>query len=179
MPPSYHRSSTYKDRPQFLLERYDYKLASICKHILESSTIWDIEADDVTDHLAVLCDVALLLFDYQLNLLRQIEVTGFKVSRDYFGGWLVADYNASCIWQIRRNEYLKAVKILQVERPWSVILDRRSWTLITLSETQSRAKRVLFFNMKSIPQCLETTNLSAAPSQQSISTSSSMSESII
>ncbi|CAF2543703.1 unnamed protein product [Rotaria sp. Silwood2] len=74
---SFTRSS-YNDRPQFLLERYDYTLTSICKHILESSTIWDIEADDLTEHLAVLCDVALLIFDYQLNLLRQIEVTGFK-----------------------------------------------------------------------------------------------------
>jgi hypothetical protein len=171
-----------KERPQFLLERFDYKLNSICKHILESSTIWDIEADDVTDHLAVLCDVALLLFDYQLNLLRQIEVTGFKVSTDHFGGWLVADYNASCIWQIRRNEYLKAKKILQVERPWSVILDRSSWTLITLSETQNRAKRLLFFTMKNIPQSLATANLSSGQSQHSISpssSSSSMSDSLL
>lgn len=179
MPPSYHRSSSYKDRPQFLLERFDYKLNSICKHILESSTIWDIQADDVTDHLAVLCDVALLLFDYQLNLLRQIEVTGFKVTRDHFGGWLVADYNASCIWQIRRNEYLKANKILHVERPWSVILDRSSWTLITLSETQNRAKRLLFFTLKNVPASLKTTNLSLEQSQQSVSTSSSISESLI
>jgi len=179
IPPPYHRSSSFKDRPQFLLERFDYKLNSICKHILESSTIWDIEADDVTDHLAVLCDVALLLFDYQLNLLRQIEVTGFKVTRDHFGGWLVADYNASCIWQIRRNEYLKANKILHVERPWSVILDRKSWTLITLSETQNRAKRLLFFTLKNIPASLDSTNLSLEQSQQSISTSSSISESLL
>ena len=178
-PPHPQRTATVKDRPQFLLERFDYKLNSICKHILESSTIWDIEADDVTDHLAVLCDVALLLFDYQLNLLRQIEVTGFKVTRDHFGGWLVADYNASCIWQIRRNEYLKAKKILHVERPWSVILDRHSWTLITLSETQNRAKRLLFFTLKNIPAAIEPPNLSLEQSQQSISTSSSISESLL
>ncbi|CAF2521753.1 unnamed protein product [Rotaria sp. Silwood2] len=107
----------------FLLERYDYRLTSI----------------------SVLCDVALLIFDYQLNLLRQIEVTGFKVSTDHFGGWLIADYNASCIWQIRRNEYLKPHKILNVERPWSVILDRSIWTLVTLSETQNRTKYLLSF----------------------------------
>jgi hypothetical protein len=147
----------------------------MCKHILESSTIWDIEADDSTEHIAVLCDVALLIFDYQLNLLKQTEVTGFKVSTDHFGGWLVADYNASCIWQIRRNEYLKANKILHVERPWSVILDRSSWTLVTLSETQNRAKRLLFFTMKNIPTSLGTVNTAEAQSQLSISTSSSMS----
>lgn len=173
------RSSDRKERPQFLLERFDYKLNSICKHILESSTIWDIEADDITDHLAVLCDVALIIFDYQLNILMRIEVTGFKVTRDYFGGWLVADYYNSCVWQIRRNEYLKANQILQVERPWSVFLDRNTWTLITLSETQNRAKRLLFFSMKSIPSCLETTNLSSAPSQQSTSPTSSVSESLL
>ncbi|CAF1315648.1 unnamed protein product [Adineta ricciae] len=175
---SYSRSS-YKDRPQFLLERYDYKLKSICKHILESSTIWDIEADDLTDHLAVLCDFALLIFDYQLNLLRQIEVTGFKVSTDHFGGWLIADYNASCIWQIRRNEYLKAIKILNVERPWSVILDRTNWTLVTLSETTNRAKRLLFYTMKNIPETLLQTDLSCAQSQLSMSSSSSISESLL
>jgi hypothetical protein len=173
---SYHRPS-FKDRPQFLLERYDYKLNSICKHILESSTIWDIEADDLTEHIAVLCDVALLIFDYQLNLLRQIEVTGFKVSTDHFGGWLIADYNASCIWQIRRNDYLKANKILHVERPWSVILDQSTWTLVTLSETQNRAKRILFFNMKNIPVSLLTNNSARSQSQLSISISSSMSNS--
>ena len=175
---AYSRSS-YKDRPQFLLERYDYKLKSICKHILESSTIWDIEADDLTDHLAVLCDFALLIFDYQLNLLRQIEVTGFKVSTDHFGGWLIADYNASCIWQIRRNEYLKAIKILNVERPWSVILDRTNWTLVTLSETTNRAKRLLFYTMKNIPETLLQTDLSCAQSQLSMSSSSSISESLL
>ncbi|CAF0828421.1 unnamed protein product [Rotaria sp. Silwood1] len=174
---SFTRSS-YKDRPQFLLERYDYTLTSICKHILESSTIWDVEADDLTEHLAVLCDVALLIFDYQLNLLRQIEVTGFKVSRDHFGGWLIADYNASCIWQIRRNEYLKPNKILNVERPWSVILDRSIWTLVTLSETQNRAKRLLFFTMKNIPTSLVSNDLSSAHSQLS-SSSSSLSESML
>ncbi len=174
---SYHRSS-HKDRPQFLLERYDYKLNSICKHILESSTIWDIEADDLTEHVAVLCDVALLIFDYQLNLLRQIEVTGFKVSKDHFGGWLIADYNASCIWQIRRNEYLKANKILHVERPWSVILDRSTWTIITLSETQHRAKRLLFFTLKNIPTSLVQTDSSLGQSQRSISSSSSSSSSL-
>jgi hypothetical protein len=173
------RPLSYKDHPQFLLERYDYKLKSICKHILESSTIWDIEADDLTEHLAVLCDVALLIFDYQLNLLRQIEVTGFKVSTDHFGGWLIADYNASCIWQIRRNEYLKAIKILHVERPWSVTIDQDSWTLITLSETQNRAKRLLFFTMKNIPVSLTTSNLSLAQSQLSISSSSSASDSLL
>jgi len=173
---SYHRSS-YKDRPQFLLERYDYKLNSVCKHILESSTIWDIEADDLTEHVAVLCDVALLIFDYQLNLLRQIEVTGFKVSTDHFGGWLIADYNTSCIWQIRRNEYLKAHKILQVERPWSVILERNTWTLITLSETQNRAKRLLFFPMKNIPPSLVQTD--TPKSQIFNSSSSSISESLL
>lgn len=176
---SYHRSS-YKDRPQFLLERFDYKLNSIGKHILESSTIWDIEADDLTEHLAVLCDVALLIFDYQLNLLRQIEVTGFKVSTDRFGGWLIADYNASCIWQIRRNEYLKAIKILHVERPWTVILEPTTWTLITLSETQNRAKRLLFFSMKNIPPSLASTDASLGQSQLSISSSSSsISESLL
>ncbi|UJR10526.1 hypothetical protein I4U23_014729 [Adineta vaga] len=175
---SYTRSS-YKDRPQFLLERYDYKLKSICKHILESSTIWDIEADDLTEHLAVLCDFALLIFDYQLNLLRQIEVTGFKVSTDHFGGWLIADYNASCIWQIRRNEYLKANKILHVERPWSVILDRTTWTLITLSETTNRAKRLLFYTMKNIPESLLQNDLLSAQSQLSMSSSSSISESLL
>jgi len=174
---SYHRSS-YKDRPQFLLERYDYKLNSVCKHILESSTIWDIEADDLTEHIAVLCDVALLIFDYQLNLLRQIEVTGFKVSTDHFGGWLIADYNASCIWQIRRNEYLKAHKILHVERPWSVILERNTWTIITLSETQNRAKRLLFFALKNIPSLLVSTD-PLVQSQMSISSSSSISESLL
>lgn len=174
---SYPHSST-KDRPQFLLERYDYKLNSLGKHILESSTIWDIEADDLTEHLAILCDVALLIFDYQLNLLKQIEVTGFKVSRDYFGGWLVADYNASCLWQIRRNEFVKANKILHVERPWSVILDRSSWNLVTLSETQNRAKRLLFFNMKNIPASLAATvNSPRTQSQLSASTSSSISNS--
>jgi hypothetical protein len=176
---SSYRRAPDKDRPQFLLERYDYKLKSICKHILESSTIWDIEADDLTEHLAVLCDVALLIFDYQLNLLRQIEVTGFKVSTDHFGGWLIADYNASCIWQIRRNEYLKAIKILNVERPWSVTIDQDSWTLITLSETQNRAKRLLFFTMKNIPVSLTTSNLSLAQSQLSISSSSSASDSLL
>lgn len=171
----YYRPSD-KDRPQFLLERYDYKLNSVYKHILESSTIWDIEADDRTGHLAVLCDVALLIFDYQLNLLKQIEVTGFKVTSDYFGGWIVADYNASCLWQIRRNEYTKAQKILHVERPWSVILDRSSWTLVTLSETQNRAKRLLFFTMKNIPPALERLDpLQKVPTQLSISTSSSSS----
>ncbi|CAF1271396.1 unnamed protein product [Adineta steineri] len=175
---SYSRLST-KDRPQFLLERYDYKLKSICKHILESSTIWDIEADDLTEHLAVLCDFALLIFDYQLNLLRQIEVTGFKVSTDHFGGWLIADYNNSCIWQIRRNEYLKANKILSVERPWSVILDRSSWTLVLLSETQNRAKRLLFFSMKNVPDSIQLNDLSSAQSQLSLSSSSSMSESFL
>ena len=173
---SYPRSSQ-KDRPQFLLERYDYKLNSICKHILESSTIWDIEADDLTEHVAVLCDVALLIFDYQLNLLRQIEVTGFKVSTDHFGGWLIADYNTSCIWQIRRNEYLKAHRILHVERPWSVILEPNSWTLITLSETQNRAKRLLFFSMKNIPASLVQTD--SSQSQLSDSSSSSISESFL
>jgi len=148
------------------------------KHILESSTIWDIEADDLTEHLAILCDVALLIFDYQLNLLKQIEVTGFKVSKDHFGGWLVADYNASCIWQIRRNEYSKANKILNVERPWSVVLDQSAWTLVTLSETQNRAKRLLFFNMKNIPASLITVNPSRSQSQQSISISSSISNSL-
>jgi hypothetical protein len=176
---SSYRRSSYKDRPQFLLERYDYKLNSICKHILESSTIWDIEADDLTEHVAVLCDVALLIFDYQLNLLRQIEVTGFKVSTDHFGGWLIADYNASCVWQIRRNEYLKANKILHVERPWSVILERSTWTLITLSETQNRAKRLLFFSMKNIPPALAPTDSSLVQSQISISSSSSSSESLL
>ena len=164
-----------KDRPQFLLERYDYKLNSLGKHILESSTIWDIEADDLTEHLAILCDVALLIFDYQLNLLKQIEVTGFKVSADHFGGWLVADYNASCLWQIRRNEYAKAIKILHVERPWSVILDRTSWTLVTLSETQNRAKRLLFFSMKNIPEALTNAQSPRTQTQLSISTSSSLS----
>ena len=168
-----------RDRPQFLLERFDYRLNSICKHILESSTIWDVEADDVTEHLGVLCDVALLIFDYQLNLLRQIEVTGFKVSTDHFGGWLVADYNASCIWQIRRNEYLKAHKILHVERPWSVILDRSTWTLTTLSETQSRAKRLLFFAMKNVPGSLLKLNAPSAKSQSPVSTSSSTSDSLL
>ncbi len=175
---SYHRSS-HKDRPQFLLERYDYKLKSIGKHILESSTIWDIEADDLTEHLAVLCDFAVLIFDYQLNLLKQVEVTGFKVSTDHFGGWLIADYNASCIWQIRRNEYLKANKILNVERPWSVILDQSSWTLITLSETQNRAKRLLFFPMKNIPESLLLGDLSPGQSQHSMSPLSSISESLL
>ena len=179
---TYHRLS-YKDRPQFLLERFDYKLKSICKHILESSTIWDIEADDLTEHLAVLCDVALLIFDYQLNLLRQIEVTGFKVSTDRFGGWLIADYNASCIWQIRRNEYLKANKILHVERPWSVILEQKTWTLITLSETQNRAKRLLFFSMKNIPASLVTKDSSLSSLGQSqisnSSSTSSVSESLL
>ena len=170
----YYRSLN-KDRPQFLLERYDYKLNSMAKHILESSTIWDIEADDLTEHLAILCDVALLIFDYQLNLLKQIEVTGFKVTTDHFGGWLIADYNASCLWQIRRNEYLKANKILHVERPWSVILDRSNWSLVTLSETQNRAKRLLFFTMKNLPSSLETVNSSLAQSQLSLSTSSSVS----
>ena len=173
---SYHRSSQ-KDRPQFLLERYDYNLNSICKHILESSTIWDIQADDLTEHVAILCDVALLIFDYQLNLLRQIEVTGFKVSTDHFGGWLIADYNASCIWQIRRNEYLKAHKILHVERPWSVILERSTWTLITLSETQNRAKRLLFFSMKNIPASLLQPD--SSQSQLSNSSSSSISDSLL
>ncbi|CAF1329856.1 unnamed protein product [Rotaria magnacalcarata] len=175
---SYVRLS-HKDRPQFLLERYDYKLNSLYKHILESSTIWDIEADDLTEHLAVLCDVALLIFDYQLNLLRQIEVTGFKVSTDHFGGWLIADYNASCIWQIRRNEYLKANKIVNVERPWSVILDRSMWTLVTLSETQNRAKRLLFFSLKNIPSLLTSNDLSLAQSQLSSSSLSSLSESVL
>lgn len=147
------------------------------KHILESSTIWDIEADDHTEHLAILCDVALLIFDYQLNLLKQIEVTGFKVSKDHFGGWLIADYNASCIWQIRRNEYLKANKILHVERPWSVILDQSTWTLVTLSETQNRAKRLLFFSLKNIPGALLTNNSTRSQSQLSTSTSSSLSNS--
>jgi len=174
---SYNRSSQ-KDHPQFLLERYDYKLKSLGKHILESSTIWDIEADDHTEHLAILCDVALLIFDYQLNLLKQIEVTGFKVSKDHFGGWLIADYNASCIWQIRRNENLKANKILHVERPWSVTLDQSTWTLVTLSETQNRAKRLLFFNVKNIPVSLLTNNSARSQSQLSISTSSSMSNSL-
>ncbi|CAF0826427.1 unnamed protein product [Rotaria sordida] len=174
---SYNHSS-YNDRPQFLLERYDYTLTSMCKHILESSTIWDIEADDLTEHLAVLCDVALLIFDYQLNLLRQIEVTGFKVSTDYFGGWLIADYNASCIWQIRRNEYLKPNKILNVERPWSIILDRTMWTLVTLSETQNRAKRLLFFTMKNIPTSLASNDLSLTQSQLS-SSSSSLTDTLI
>jgi hypothetical protein len=169
------RTSTSKDRPQFLLERYDYKLNSIGKHILESSTIWDIEADDLTEHVAILCDVALLIFDYQLNLLKQIEVTGFKVSTDYFGGWLVADYNASCLWQIRRDEYSTASKILHVERPWSVILDRSSWTLVTLSETQNRAKRLLFFSMKNIPATLATVNSPRTQSQLIASVSSSIS----
>lgn len=145
------------------------------KHILESSTIWDIEADDVTEQLAVLCDVALLIFDYQLNLLKQIEVTGFKVSTDHFGGWIIADYNASCIWQIRRNEYLKANKILHVERPWSAIIDQSTWTLVTLSETQNRAKRLLFFNLKNLPVSLLTTSSTRSQSQLSISTSSTMS----
>ena len=176
--PTYHRLSL-KDRPQFLLERYDYKLTSICKHILESSTIWDIEADDLTEHVAVLCDVALLIFDYQLNLLRQIEVTGFKVTTDHFGGWLIADYNASCIWQIRRNEYLKANKILHVERPWSVILDQNSWTLITLSETQNRAKRLLFFSLKNIPPVVAPIDSSLVQSQTSNTSSSSLSESLL
>ncbi|CAF3352032.1 unnamed protein product [Rotaria socialis] len=168
-------STSHNDRPQFLLERYDYKLNSMGKHILESSTIWDIEADDVTEHLAILCDVALLIFDYQLNLLKQIEVTGFKVSTDHFGGWIIADYNASCIWQIRRNEYLKANKILHVERPWSAIIDQSTWTLVTLSETQNRAKRLLFFNLKNLPVSLLTTNSTRSQSQLSISTSSTMS----
>ncbi|CAF0965001.1 unnamed protein product [Rotaria magnacalcarata] len=168
-------STSHNDRPQFLLERYDYKLNSMGKHILESSTIWDIEADDVTEHLAVLCDVALLIFDYQLNLLKQIEVTGFKVSTDHFGGWIIADYNASCIWQIRRNEYLKANKILHVERPWSAIIDQSTWTLVTLSETQNRAKRLLFFNLKNLPVSLLTANTTRSQSQLSISTSSTMS----
>ncbi|CAF3387700.1 unnamed protein product [Rotaria sp. Silwood1] len=172
---SSYNGTSYNDRPQFLLERFDYKLHSMGKHILESSTIWDIEADDVTQHLAVLCDVALLIFDYQLNLLKQIEVTGFKVSTDHFGGWIIADYNASCIWQIRRNEYLKANKILHVERPWSVIIDRSTWTLVTLSETQNRAKRLLFFNIKNLPVSLLTTNSTRSQSQLSISTSSSSS----
>jgi hypothetical protein len=166
------RPLSYKDRPQFLLERYDYKLNSLCKHILESSIIWDIQSDDLTEHLAVLCDVALLIFDYQLNLLRQIEVTGFKVSTDHFGGWLVADYNASCIWQIRRNEYLKAHKILHVERPWSAILDQTTWTLVLLSETQHRAKRLLFFAMKNVPPSLLSTDLLASQSHMSASSSS-------
>ncbi|CAF0749082.1 unnamed protein product [Didymodactylos carnosus] len=147
-------SITQSSSTQFLLERYDYKLNCLAKHILESSTIWDISTDDNTQHLAILCDVALLIFDYNLNLLRQIEVTGFKVSRDHFGGWLIADYNANCIWQIMRNEYLKPKKILNVERPWSVIFDRLNWRLVTLSETQNRAKRLLFFNMKNIPNSL-------------------------
>ncbi|CAF3481902.1 unnamed protein product [Rotaria sordida] len=176
---SSHNGTSYnKDRPQFLLERYDYKLHSIGKHILESSTIWDIEADDITEHVAVLCDVALLIFDYQLNLLKQIEVTGFKVSTDHFGGWIIADYNASCIWQIRRDEYLKANKILHVERPWSIIIDRSTWTLVTLSETQNRAKRLLFFNMKNLPISLLTTHSIRSQSQLSISTSSSLSNSL-
>lgn len=152
-------------------------MKSLGKHILESSTIWDIEADDHTEHLAILCDVALLIFDYQLNLLKQIEVTGFKVSKDLFGGWLIADYNASCIWQIRRNDYLKANKILHVERPWSVILDQSTWTLVTLSETQNRAKRLLFFNLKNIPASLATSNSARSQSQLSNSTSSSLSHS--
>ncbi|CAF0936881.1 unnamed protein product [Didymodactylos carnosus] len=142
---------------QFLLQRYDYKLNCLAKHILESSTIWDISTDDNTQHLAILCDVALLIFDYNLNLLRQIEVTGFKVSKDHFGGWLIADYNANCIWQIMRNDYLKPKKILNVERPWSVIFDRLNWRLVTLSETQNRAKRLLFFNMINIPNSLLST----------------------
>ncbi|UJR35356.1 hypothetical protein I4U23_028113 [Adineta vaga] len=175
---SHYQSSSYKDRPQFLLERYDYKLKSLGKHILESSTIWDIEADDSTEHLAILCDVALIIFDYQLNLLKQIEVTGFKVTKDHFGGWLVADYNASCLWQIKRNEYTKANKILHVERPWSVILDRSTWTLVTLSETQNRAKRLLFFGMKNIPSSLLTLNSARSQSQLSLSMSSSISNSL-
>ena len=60
------------------------------------------------------------------NLLKQIEVTGFKVSKDHFGGWLVADYNGSCIWQIKRNEYLKANKILENCRDHSFQVHRRS-----------------------------------------------------
>ncbi|CAF0717333.1 unnamed protein product [Adineta steineri] len=175
---SFYYTSTQKERPQFLLERYDYKLKSMGKHILESSTIWDIEADDLTEHLAILCDVALIIFDYQLNLLKQIEVTGFKVSADHFGGWLVADYNASCIWQIKRNEHTQAKKILNVERPWSVILDQTTWTLVTLSETQNRAKRLLFFNMKNIPPPLLTSNSIRSQSQLSISVSSSISNTL-
>ncbi|CAF0780278.1 unnamed protein product [Adineta ricciae] len=175
---SYYQSSTCKDRPQFLLERYDYKLKSLGKHILESSTIWDIEADDLAEHLAILCDVALIIFDYQLNLLKQIEVTGFKVTTDHFGGWLIADYNASCLWQIKRNEYTKANKILHVERPWSVILDRSTWTLVTLSETQNRAKRLLFFTMKNVPSALSNLHSARSQSQLSGSVSSSMSNSL-
>ena len=144
------------------------------KHILESSTIWDIEANDTIEQLAVLCDVALLIFDFQLNLLKQIEVTGFKVTTDHFGGWLVADYNASSILQIRREETLKANKILHVERPWSVILDQSTWTLVTLSETQNRAKRLLFFNIKNVPHSLMTMQSSRTQSQLSILTSSSV-----
>ena len=74
----------------------------------------------------------------------------------------------------RENEYLKANKILHVERPWSVILDQSTWTLVTLSETQNRAKRLLFFNMKNIPVSLLTNNSVRSQSQISISTSSSM-----
>ena len=105
-------------------------------------------------------------------------MTGFKVSRDHFGGWLIADYNGSCIWQIKRNEYTKADKILHVERPWSVILDHSTWTLVTLSETQNRAKRLLFFNMKNLPISLLTVNsIRSESSQLSISSSSSISNS--
>lgn len=127
----------------------------------------------------MLCDFALLIFDYQLNLLRQIEVTGFKVSSDHFGGWLIADYNASCIWQIKRNEHVKANKILHVERPWSVILDRTTWTLVTLSETQNRAKRLLFYAMKNVPEVLLQSDSLLAQSQLSMSSSSSVSESLL
>jgi len=113
-------------------------------------------------------------------LLRQIEVTGFKVSKDHFGGWLIADYNASCIWQIRRNEYLNANKIIHVERPWSAILEKNSWTLITLSETQNRAKRLLFFTMKNIPGSIVLTDPSLVQSPISMSSStSSTSESLL
>ncbi|CAF4502809.1 unnamed protein product, partial [Rotaria sp. Silwood2] len=82
------------------------------------------------------------------------------------------------IWQIRRNEYLKPHKILNVERPWSVILDRSIWTLVTLSETQNRAKRLLFFTMKHIPTLLAPNDLSSTQSQLS-SSSSSLAESVL
>lgn len=104
-------------------------------------------------------------------------MTGFKVSADRFVGWLVADYNASCIWQIRRNEYAKAQKILHVERPWTVMLDQSTWTLVTLSETQNRAKRLLFFNLKNLPLTLLTNHSARSQSQLSFSTSSSISNS--
>ncbi|CAF0875897.1 unnamed protein product, partial [Adineta ricciae] len=77
------------------------------------------------------------------------------------------------------NEYLKAIKILNVERPWSVILDRTNWTLVTLSETTNRAKRLLFYTMKNIPETLLQTDLSCAQSQLSMSSSSSISESLL